>query len=413
MKAVILAAGQGTRMGPLTQNRPKVMLPIANIPMLSHVILSAHDAGIKEFVLVVGYHSEIVKEYFGDGSEMDVSIEYAHQKKQLGTADAVRAAQEMVDERFLVLNGDIIASSVHIKSMAEQKWDVVVTARHVDNPSDFGVLEVSDNRVLRIIEKPKKPSTNLANAGIYVFPLAIFDAIKRTKKSVRGEYEITGSLQMLIDEGEDVGYLTLSGNWLDIGRPWDLLDSNEYFLSCLMNPSKKDELSLGSSNLQPEAKGEIEPLATLKGSISIGEGTIIRNGAYIEGPVVIGKNCDIGPNCYIRPSTSIGDNVRIGNAVEIKNSIIMKGTHIGHLSYVGDSIIGERCNFGAGTKVANLRHDGRTIRVRLKGKLIDSGRKKLGTIMGDDVHTGINSMINVGAVVENGVKILPGEFVKN
>lgn len=396
MKAVILAAGQGTRMGPLTQNRPKVMLPIANRPLLSHVILSARDAGIKEFVLVVGYRAETVKEYFGEGSEMDVSIEYALQKRQLGTADAVRAAQELVEDRFLVLNGDIIVSPQHIKNLIEHKSDVVISAMHVDNPSDFGVLEISDGKVLRIIEKPQKPATDLANAGIYVFSQAIFDAIRRTKLSVREEYEITDSLQLLMDEGADVGYLTLSENWLDIGRPWDLLDANEYFLSCF----------------KPEIKGEVEPFATLKGSVSVGEGTRIRNGSYIEGPVIIGKNCDIGPNCYIRPSTSIGDNVRIGNAVEIKNSIVMRGTHIGHLSYVGDSIIGERCNFGAGTKVANLRHDGRTIRVRLKGKLIDSGRKKLGTIMGDDVHTGINSMINVGAVVENRANISPGEFVK-
>lgn len=235
-----------------------------------------------------------------------------------------------------------------------------------------------------------------ANAGIYVFPTSIFDAIKRTELSVRGEYEITDSLQMLIDEGADVGYLTLSGNWLDIGKPWELLDANEYFLS----------------SQQPEMKGEIKPFATLKGSVSVGEGTLVRSGSYIEGPVIIGKNCDIGPNCYIRPGTSIDDSVRIGNAVEIKNSIIMNGTHIGHLSYVGDSIIGEKCNFGAGTKVANLRHDGKTVRVRLKSVIIDSGRRKLGTIMGDCVHTGINSMINVGAVVESGAMIAPGEFVK-
>ncbi|MCZ7398421.1 MAG: sugar phosphate nucleotidyltransferase [Candidatus Methanoperedens sp.] len=396
MKAVILAAGQGTRMGPLTRNRPKVMLPIANKPLLSHVILSAHDAGIREFVLVVGFGQEIIKRYFGDGSSMNVSIEYAHQKEQLGTADAVRSAKGFIKDRFLMLNGDIIVSPLHIRNMVKQSRDVVMTARRVDNPSEFGVLEVEDDRVLRIIEKPEKPPTNLANAGIYVFPLAIFDAINKTALSARKEYEITESLQLLIDEGIDVGFLTLSGNWLDIGRPWDLLDANEYFLS----------------GLQPEIKGEIEPLATLKGNVSVGEGTIVRNGSYIVGPVIIGKNCDIGPNCYIRPSTSIGDDVRIGNAVEIKNSIIMNGTHIGHLSYVGDSIIGERCNFGAGTKVANLRHDDRTIRVRLKGKLTDSGRRKLGTIMGDDVHTGINSMINVGAVVESGAMIAPGEFVK-
>lgn len=396
MQAIVLAAGQGTRMGPLTQNMPKVMLPIANKPILSHVILSARDAGIKEFVLVVGYRAEVVKQYFGDGSEMNVGIEYVHQEKQLGTADAIGCAQEHVDDRFLVLNGDIIVSQQDVKNLIKNKSDAVMAAMQVENPSEFGVLEVRDNRVLRIIEKPRKPPTNLANAGIYIFPLSIFEAIKRTALSVRKEYEITDSLQLLIADGADVGYLTVSENWLDIGRPWDLLDANEYFLSCM----------------QTQVSGEIEPFATMKGSVSVGEGTVIRNGSYIVGPVIIGKNCDIGPNCYIRAGTSIGDNVRIGNAVEIKNSIIMKGTHIGHLSYVGDSIIGERCNFGAGTKVANLRHDGRTIRVKLKGTITDSGRRKLGTIMGDDVHTGINSMINVGAVVESGTMTAPGEFLK-
>lgn len=396
MKAIILAAGQGTRMGPLTRNIPKVMLPIANKPLLLHVILSARDAGIREFVLVVGYGEKIIKDYFKNGALFDVSIEYVHQEKQMGTADAVSSAKGMVGDRFLVLNGDIIVNPAYIKKLIGCSFDVVMTARHVDNPSDYGVLQVQGKKVLRIIEKPLDPPTNLANAGIYVFPSSIFDTIGITPLSIRKEYEITDSLQMLIDKGIDVGFLTLADKWMDIGRPWDLLDANEYFLS----------------GLQPDVSGKIEPFATLKGSVSVGEGTIIRNGSYIIGPVIFGKNCDIGPNCYIRSGTSIGDNVRIGNAVEIKNSIIMKGTHIGHLSYVGDSIIGERCNFGAGTKVANLRHDERTIRVTLKGKLIDSGRRKLGTIMGDDVHTGINSMINVGAVVESKAMIAPGELVE-
>lgn len=392
----MLAAGQGTRMGPLTKNTPKVMLPIANKPLLYHVIRSALEAGIKDFFLVVGYGEQVIKDYFKDGSPMGVKIEYIHQEKQLGTANAVGAVEGLVDESFLVLNGDIIVSSSHIKKLIGCKYDAVLTVRHVENPSEYGVLEVQDDRVLRIIEKPKVPPTHLANAGLYVFPISIFDAIHRTPLSVRKEYEITDSLQMLIDEGKDVGFLELSDKWMDIGKPWELLEANEYFLS----------------NIQPLIKAEVEPFATLKGSVSAGEGTIIRNGAYIVGPVIIGNNCDIGPNCYIRPGTSIGDKVRIGNAVEIKNSIIMKGTHIGHLSYVGDSIIGERCNFGAGTKIANLRHDGRTIRVMLKGKLIDSGRRKLGVIMGDDVHTGINSMINVGAVIESEAMIAPGELVK-
>lgn len=396
MKAVLLAAGQGTRMGPLTRNIPKVMLPIANKPILLHVIESAREAGIKEFVLVVGHSSKYIKDYFKDGSLIGVSIEYVHQEKQMGTADAVRAAKGIVDDRFLVLNGDIIVTSAHIKKLFECKSDVVMTAIHVENPSDYGVFEVRDDHVIRIIEKSPYPPSDLANAGIYVFPPSIFDAINKTPLSIRKEYEITDSLQMLIDQGMDVRYLAISEKWMDIGRPWDLLAANEFFLIGMI----------------PESRGEIEPFATIKGKVSIGENSIIRNGAYIVGPVIIGKDCDIGPNCYIRPGTSIADKVRIGNAVEIKNSIIMSGTHIGHLSYVGDSIIGERCNFGAGTKVANLRHDGRTIRVRIKGSLLDSGRRKLGTIMGDDVHTGINSMINVGVVIESGSMIAPGELIK-
>lgn len=395
MKAVILAAGQGTRMGPLTGNIPKVMLPIANKPILMHVIRSALDAGINEFVIVTGYGEKIIKDYFKDGSSFNTRIKYVHQEKQLGTADAIGCAKGMVGDRFLVLNGDIIVNPAHIRKLVECRSDIVLTARHVDNPSEYGVFKVEKDRVLRIIEKPSEPPTDLANAGIYVFNSSIFDAIGKTPLSVRKEYEITDSLQMLIDEGMDIRYVTLSDKWMDIGKPWELLDASEYFLS----------------DLVPDIRGEIEPYATLKGSVSVGEGTIIRNGSYIEGPVIIGKNCDIGPNCYIRPGTCLGDNVRIGNAVEIKNSIIMNATHIGHLSYVGDSIIGERCNFGAGTKVANLRHDGRSILVKLKGKMVDSGRRKLGTIMGDDVHTGINSMINVGAVIEAKTLITPGEFV--
>ena len=127
---------------------------------------------------------------------------------------------------------------------------------------------------------------------------------------------------------------------------------------------------------------------------------------------MIGEHCDIGPNCFIRASTSIGNHVHIGNAVEVKNSIIMDHTKIGHLTYLGDSVIGSRCNFGAGTKVANLRLDEKSIPVILKGQRVDSGRRKLGCIMGDDVHTGIGALINVGTVIEAGAHIGPGELVK-
>lgn len=396
MKAVILAAGEGTRMRPLTSSIPKVMLPVANKPMLEHIVDSAIEAGIDGFVFITGYHEEAIKQYFGNGDKWNVTIDHIHQEEQLGTANAIGYAKGHVKDKFIVLNGDVLVSSDHIKHMIERKEDAVITVKRVDNPSEFGVIETDGNKVINIIEKPEFPPTDLANAGIYIFSETIFDLIEQTTLSPRGEYEITDTLQMLINSDANVGYEILEEEWIDIGRPWDMLDANAVLLS----------------RTEPSVKGVIEPNATLIGDVSIGRGTLIRNGAYIIGPVIIGDDCDIGPNCFIRPSTAIGNDVHIGNAVEVKNSIIMDGTNIGHLTYLGDSIIGRKCNFGAGTKVANLRHDGKNIKVTIKDKRTDSGRRKLGVIMGDDVHTGINSSINVGTVMESGSYTGPGDVVR-
>ena len=396
MRAVILAAGEGTRMRPLTENRPKVMLPIANKPMLEHTILEAKSADITDFVLIVGYRQEAIRQYFGDGSRLGVRIEYVVQEKQAGTGHAFGMAAKACDGRFIALNGDVTVRAEHLKKLACRRDDAVITVKEVGDPRSYGVIEVAGDRVSRIIEKSPEPPTNLANAGIYLFDPCIFDAIAKTPLSPRGEIEITDSLQHLIDAGRRVGYELLAGDWLDIGRPWQLLTANE----------------LALKSLKPCIEGDVEPNATLKGPVSVGKGTLIRNGAYIVGPCIIGENCDIGPNCFIRAWTSIGDNVHVGNAVEVKNSIVMSGTRIGHLSYVGDSVIGERCNFGAGTKVANLRLDEKNISVTVGGKKVDSGRRKLGCIMGDDVHTGIGSLINVGTSIGAGAAIGPGVLVK-
>jgi UDP-N-acetylglucosamine diphosphorylase/glucosamine-1-phosphate N-acetyltransferase len=407
MKAVILAAGKGTRMGPLTENRPKVMLTIANKPILEHIILALKVAGIRDFVIVVGHRKEQIKDYFENVFKLDVNIEYIEQQDQIGTADAIRTVRSWIEtrylktgtkERFLVTNGDVLAGVSDIKKIIGTEGEAVLAAKKVAAPQEYGILYVNGRFVEKIVEKPKYPASDLANAGIYVFESSIFEAIDNTPLSPRGEHEITDSIQFLIDSGKVVTFEPLE-KWQDIGFPWHLLEANQIMLG-------------DGKDIQWEICGEVEQFATLKGNVAVGESTIIRNGAYIEGPVIIGKNCDIGPNCYIRPATSIGDDVRIGNGVEVKNSIVMKGTHIGHLSYVGDSIIGEGCNFGAGTKVANLRHDDRTVLVEIGGKKFDSGRRKLGVIMGDKVHTGINSMFNVGTTVASGVRINPGEFIK-
>ena len=396
MKAIIPVAGAGTRLRPFTYTQPKALIPVAGKPILGFIIEELQALGIDEFVFITGYFEDSIKDYFKDGEKWGAKIEYVHQTQQRGTADAIGCARGSVTSQFVVLNGDVLISSDYLANLISREEDAVLTVKEVENPSDFGVIEISGESVTKIIEKPDVPPTDLANAGIYLFGDSIFEFIDKTTLSERGELEITDSLQMLIDSGANVGYEILEHDWIDVGRPWDMLDANELLLQ----------------DVKAECNGLVEPNATLIGEVVVGEGTLIRNGAYIIGPVVIGNDCDIGPNCFIRPSTSIGNGVRIGNAVEVKNSIIMDNTHVGHLSYVGDSIVGQGCNFGAGTKVANLRHDGRSVRVTIGYRLLDSGRRKLGVIMGDGVHTAINTSINVGTVIESGGFTKPGEVVR-
>lgn len=183
----------------------------------------------------------------------------------------------------------------------------------------------------------------------------------------------------------------------DCRFPWDLLGINERIVGALT---------------ESELLGEVHAAAFIEGHVKLGKGSRILPGVFIEGNVVIGENCRIGPNCYIRGSTSIGDNCHIGQSVEIKNCIILSGTNVGHLSYVGDSILGEKVNFGAGTTVSNLRHDGKNHRSMVAGVLVDTGRRKFGTVVGDGVHTGIGTMIYPGRKIWPGLSTLPGEIVE-
>ncbi len=395
MQAVILAAGEGTRMRPLTYTRPKVMLPVANMPILEHLIIELKKAGIDDLVFVVGYRDEKIREYFEDGSRWGVKINYVTQRKQLGTADALKSASHLLNDEFLMLNGDAIVGSEDFKRILSDNA-MVICVKEVPNPQDFGVVEIKDGKIVRILEKPEKPPTNLINAGVYYFKKEILGAIDKTPLSKRGEYEITDSIQIAINEGYEFRAVEIN-TWIDVGYPWDLLKANEELL-------KKLDKS--------EIKGEVEEGAHIRGNVIVGDGTVIRSGAYIVGPVVIGENCVIGPNCFIRPYTSIGDNCHIGACVEIKNSIIMSNTNVPHLNYVGDSIIGENCNFGAGTKIANLRLDSKEIYVSVKGKKISTGRRKFGAVVGDNVKTGINVSINVGTMIGNDVFIGPHAMVE-
>jgi bifunctional UDP-N-acetylglucosamine pyrophosphorylase/glucosamine-1-phosphate N-acetyltransferase len=386
MKAVILAAGEGSRMHPLTYTRPKAMLPVANRPILEHLLIQAVQAGVEEFIFIVGYQDELVRRHFGDGQQWGVAIDYVFQRQQLGTADAINTVHDRLTGNFLVMNGDIIANRQDIERLAGCSTDTMCLAE-VNKTAGLGVVTTEGDAIVRIYEKMANPPSRLANTGLYLLTPAVFKAISETGKSPRGEYEITDSLQCMIDGGHRIGHQTL-GRWLELSYPWDLLWANE----CILD------------DLEPEVRGEVEDNVIIKGAVSLGENSRIRSGCYIIGPVVIGRGCDIGPNSYIRPATAIGDGCRIGAFVEVKNSIIMEGTKIPHHNYVGDSVIGQGGNLGAGTKIANVRLDRKVISVAG----IDTGRRKLGAILGDGVETGINASINTGSLIGNGVFIGPG-----
>ncbi len=393
VKAVVLAAGEGTRMRPLTYTRPKVMLPVANRPILEHIIYELKKSGISEVIFVVGYRENVIREYFGDGSRWGICIRYVSQRKQLGTADALKAARHLLDGDFLMLNGDNLFDGSELRKMLEND-SMAIGIVKVDNPREFGVTLIENGYVRKIIEKPKTPPSNLVNSGIYKFSEEIFEFLEKTPLSKRGEYEITDTIQLAINAGAEFRAVKLE-TWIDIGYPWNMLEANELMLS----------------RMDGEVRGEVEEGATIKGKVIIGEGTVVRSGSYIVGPTIIGKNCVVGPNCFIRPCTSIGDNCHIGACVEIKNTIVMSNTNVPHLNYIGDSIIGENCNFGAGTKIANLRLDGGTIYATVRGKRISTGRRKFGAVVGDNVKTGINVSINVGTLIGNDVFIAPSARV--
>ena len=398
MKALVLAAGEGTRLRPLTSNIPKPLLLVAGKPFLSHIFDALKAADVTEVALLVGWKANRIKEYYGDGSGHGLSVVYLEQKERFGTANAVGHGEVAMDQPFFCVNGDVVISEADVLAMKEKferTGSTIMGAVTVDNPSAFGVIEEKDGRLVRILEKPKQPPSDLINAGIFVFKPDIFEQIRRTGKSPRGEYEITDTLTMM-SKAEDVLIHRLETEWIDVGRPWDLLKANEIFMS----------------RLKGRIEGEVEPGATLKGQVVVEAGALVRSGSYIIGPVYIAKGCEVGPNCYLRPGVCLGPNVKVGAAVEIKNSIIMAGSHLPHHIYLGDSIIGERCNLGAGTKVANLRFDDRSVRVSFGGRMIDSGRRKLGVIMGDNVKTGINSMIDAGTIIWENSLVGPGAMAK-
>jgi bifunctional UDP-N-acetylglucosamine pyrophosphorylase/glucosamine-1-phosphate N-acetyltransferase len=404
MKAVLLAAGEGVRLQPITATRPKHLIKVGGKPILQFCLEAVKNAGISEAIVITHYMGDAIRDYFGDGEKLGLNISYLEQKEILGTGNAAAMAEPYLEGDFVLVYGDLLFGADAVKNTLKVfqhgKTVAVVGVVPVDNPESYGIIELDQKkRVKRIVEKPAsgKAPSKLANAGVYVFTNEVFNKIRQTKASTRGEWELTDAVTLLAGEGGIVLAAELSkDDWFDVGRPWDLLDANNWALK----------------RMDHKVLGTIEQGAHLIGQVAVAESARIRSGAYIEGPCFIDEECDIGPNCYIRPGTSLGRKVRVGNACEIKNSIIMANTHIGHLSYIGDSILGEHCNLGAGTVTANYRLDADSIKMMVRDKVVNTGRRKLGAVFGDNVKTGIKSLFMPGVKVGANSWVGPGFMVE-
>jgi len=397
----VLAAGRGERLWPLTENRPKHLLPVGGRPVIERTLRSLSKSGVRDVVLVINFREDKIRQEIGNGRHLGCDITYVRQRRIAGTADAIKAAKAELDREdiFLVVYGDDYYSEDALSRMvkkAARADDMMIATAIVENSAGFGSLTISHGLVRSIREKRVK-GRGLVNAGIYLLSKSIFPVVAKTRKSLRNEYELTDSLEEMLRKGQRLSAFRLEeGEWVGISYPWDLLEANR----------------LAMDKRRPSVAGKVEAGANLRGSVEVERGAVVKSGSYLEGPVFVGEGAVVGPNSYLRSHTALGRNVKVGSSCEVKNSIVMANTTIPHLSYIGDSIIGENCSLGAGTVTANLRFDEATVRSVVKGALVDSRRKKLGAVLGDGVRTGVNVSLLPGVKVGAGAWVGPGAAVK-
>ncbi len=395
LEAIVLAAGEGTRLRPFTLSQPKVMIPIANKPILEYVIESLSQCDISDITLVVGYKKEKVMNYFESGKKFGVNLTYVEQPQQLGTAHAIKLAENSISNNFLVLNGDNLISAQTIRdAIDDMSGDVTLLLTIKENVKGYGVVTTEGNKVTQVIEKPGTDVSHFINTGVYIFSPMVFDEIPYTKISLRGEYEITDTIQRMIDKQYDVKGVHTKSTWIDASYPWDLLNANATVLGTLgrEKPIKR--------------KGIIEEGATVKGKVVLGENSVIRAGSYIVGPVVVGKDAEIGPNVTILPCTSIGNGVVISSFTEVRNSIIMSDVRVGTNAFIANSIIGKNTLLGSHF----ITEQDSLTSVNLDGEF--QHVMNIGAIIGENCRFGHNVLVESGKIIGIHCSVESGAIIR-
>jgi len=380
IQAVILAAGRGVRVQPLSFTKPKPLIEIAGKTLLEHN-LDQLEGIASEVVLVVGYKHNLIEQKIGSKYK-GIKIKYVNQAEQTGTGSAVFSARKLVKDKFLLLMGDDFYSKRDIQEVVKKYPAIAV--KEVKDPKNFGIVTERKGVMVNFIEKPTNPRSNLANTALYCLPKSVLDY--KIVRSARGEYEFTDYLKQFADDQKL--NVSISKDWMPISYVWNFLDAAEYLLGKML----------------PIISGKIEEGVIIKGQASVSALSLVKSEAIIIGPVFIGQKCLLEKDCLIEAFTSIGNDCRIMTGSQIKNSLIGQRTIIDANASIKDSIIGDNCYIGKNVKIVNS-NKGKNITMMVGGKEIETKRKKLGAAIGDNVKIGD------GTIIMPGIKIAPNRKV--
>ena len=399
MKAIILAAGEGTHISPFSETRPISMIGVAGRTMLDNTFSLLKNAGINDIFVVVGHKQEKLIERLQQQDHNGLNLHYVEQKRKLGIGDAVMQVKNKISpgEYFLLLYGDTLTAE-NIFSKVQQsfhsfKCPVASICLPPSNQMFGNVFLNARMEITKIIEKPK--GNNLGNyvlSGVFVLPASFFKLLESSGKSMEK------ALKKVV-AGDGLRASMWEDEWLDVVYPWEILTANKMIMD-----------SWQESSIAKNAV--LEANVTLQGIVRIEAGAIIKSGAVLEGPCCIGEGSYIGNNSLIRSYTSVGKKCSVGSGVELKNCVVMDNSQIGRLSFVGDSVLGENVDMGAGCMTVNRTVDWKPISVKNGKRKIETGLTKLGAFLGDGVVVGAGNTLQPGTVVAPG-KILPACYTVN
>jgi glucose-1-phosphate thymidylyltransferase len=378
-RGVVLAAGEGTRMRPLTHNRPKTMLPAADRPILEHVLDVLVACGLEEIVLVVGYERDRVQEHFGH-AHRDVPLTYVHQRKQLGSGHALQQAADAVDGPTLVLNGDRVIDERIVSDVLDGfDGEPAVSVLEHPTPSQYGAVRVSEGRLTALEERPDDGDYRLINAGVYAFDERVFDAIDRTARR-EGEIQLPDVIGTLMDDGP-VRAVTTDGLWADATYPWDLLYLNRELLA----RDRIDRPALGAA-------------------VRVADSARVHDRATLQGPVTIGPDAEVAAGAVIGPDVTVGRNGTVGSNVTLRNAVLDTDCRVGEGATVVDCVAGQDVRIGAGSVVPGGPGD-----VRVDDRVFEA--QTLGAVLADRATVGggvtfaPGTLVGAGATVDDGVHL--------